>query len=151
MGTLFDMLHWDLGVWHPRQIYETEGLRQQKEQSLAPLAEWFVLLLEDGKLPGRSFLDDRKNFAPTSALVVDAKERVPWHHHYLSEKAVTNFLRKHGCMSGKNRSGTTRGWNFPPLAQMRAEWSRQTDNYEFVGRKKFPSSSPWWRCASHFP
>src|SRR5690242_13355796 len=29
---LYDLLRRDLGEWHPRQIYETEGLRKQKEQ-----------------------------------------------------------------------------------------------------------------------
>jgi hypothetical protein len=30
---LYDLLRWDLGDWHPRQVYETEGLRRQKDQS----------------------------------------------------------------------------------------------------------------------
>src|SRR5262249_39352018 len=48
---LYDLLNWDLGNWHPRQVYDTEGLRHQKEQSLPPIEQWFVKLLEDGKLP----------------------------------------------------------------------------------------------------
>jgi Family of unknown function (DUF5906) len=128
---LYDLLHWDLGDWHPRQIYETGGLRQQKEQSLSPLAEWFVLLLEDGKLPGHKFVGDRKDFATTSALVEDAKQRVPRLRNYLSDKAMGDFLKKHGCTSRKNQSGTARGWNFPPLPQMRAEWSRRYGGWDW--------------------
>jgi hypothetical protein len=123
---LYDLRHWDLEDWHPRQIYETEGLRQQKAQSLSPLAEWFVLVLEDGSLPGRGdFLDKRKNFATTSTLVEDARQRAPRQRYYLSDKAMGNFLRDRGCTPGKNEAGTARGWRFPPLRQMRAEWSRQ--------------------------
>jgi hypothetical protein len=128
---LYDLLQWNLGDWHPREIYETGGLRQQKEQSLAPLAEWFVLLLEDGKLP--SGFDGRKDFATTSALVEDAKNRVPRQRNYLSDKALGEFLKKYGCMSGKNQSRTARGWNFPPLAQLRAEWSRQYGGWDWQG------------------
>jgi Bifunctional DNA primase/polymerase, N-terminal/Primase C terminal 2 (PriCT-2)/Family of unknown function (DUF5906) len=128
---LFDLLHWDLGDWHPRQVYETEGLRRQKEQSLPPLAEWFVLLLEDGNLPGRNFLDGRKNFATTSALVEHARQRVPRLRHYLSDKAMGDFLSERKCTSDKNQSRTARGWSFPPLAQMRAEWSRQYGGWDW--------------------
>jgi hypothetical protein len=49
---LYDLLNHDLGDWHPRQIYETDALREQKEQSLSPLEEWFVEVLQDGELPG---------------------------------------------------------------------------------------------------
>src|SRR6516165_5817202 len=44
---LYDLLHWDLGNWHPRQVYETEGLRRQKEQSLSPIRQWFYELLQE--------------------------------------------------------------------------------------------------------
>jgi Family of unknown function (DUF5906) len=128
---LYDLLHWDLGDWHPRQIYETGALRQQKAQSLLPLAEWFVLLLEDGKLPGCSFIDDRKDFATTRALVENATQRVPRRRHYLSEKAMGDFLKKQGCTSGKSQDRAARGWNFPPLSQMRAAWSRQYGGWDW--------------------
>lgn len=39
---LYDLVRFDLGDWHPRQVYETDALREQKEQSLPPLEEWFV-------------------------------------------------------------------------------------------------------------
>jgi hypothetical protein len=122
---LYDLLHWDLGDWHPRQVYETGALRQQKEQSLTPLAEWYVLLLEDGKLPGNEFCPGKRDFATTRALVEDAKQRVPRLTRYLSDKAVAMFLREHGCTSEKDKSRNQRGWRFPRLSQMRAEWARK--------------------------
>jgi hypothetical protein len=49
---LYDLMHWNLGQFHPRQIYETEGLRKQKQRSLPLLNQWFVELLQEGRLPG---------------------------------------------------------------------------------------------------
>jgi Family of unknown function (DUF5906) len=121
---LYDLLRWDLGDWHPRQVYETDALREQKEQSLPPLEEWLVEVLQDGALPGIKF-DGEKDLACTRALVEDAKLRVPHGAARFSDKAVTAFLRKHGCTPRKtNRdSHETRGWKFPPLAKMRQEWA----------------------------
>ena len=121
---LYDLLRWDLGDWHPRQIYETEALREQKEQSLPPLEEWLVEVLQDGALPGMKF-DGEKDFACTRELVDDAKIRVPHGAARFSYKAVTGFLRKQGCIPAKrsHTNGEMRGWKFPPLAKMRQEWA----------------------------
>jgi hypothetical protein len=42
-----------------------------------------------------------------------------------SDKAVTGFLKKQGCIPAKRSRGgvETRGWKFPPLAKMRQEWA----------------------------
>ena len=121
---LYDLLRWDLGDWHPRQIYETDALREQKEQSLPPLEEWFVEVLQEGVLPGLKF-DGEKDLASTRALADDAKLRVPYGAARFSHKAIAVFLRKLGCVPQKiNRDSLeTRGWKFPPLAKMRQEWS----------------------------
>jgi len=121
---LYDLLRWDLGDWHPRHVYETDALREQKEQSLPPLEEWLVEVLQDGALPGMKF-DGEKDFASTRELVDDAKIRVPHGAARFSDKAVTGFLRKQGCIPAKrSRIGAeTRGWKFHPLANMRQEWA----------------------------
>ena len=49
---LYDLLDYDLGDWHPRQVYETDALREQKEQSLPPLEEWLVEVLQEGASQG---------------------------------------------------------------------------------------------------
>ena len=125
---LHDLARFDLGDWHPRQIYETDALREQKEQSLSPPEEWFVEVLQDGELPRADGLGRagwEKDFASTRALVEDAKSRVPHGAARFSDKAVTAFLRKHGCIPVKtnHQGGETRGWKFPPLAKMRQEWA----------------------------
>jgi hypothetical protein len=122
---LYDLLHWGLGNWHPRQVYETEGLRKQKEQSMSLIEQWFDELLQDGKLPGHGFgaLSGKPNFVTTRSLVDDAQERVPRLRNYLSEKSMGDFLRKRGCLP--ERTKQARGWQFPPLKKMRAEWDRR--------------------------
>jgi hypothetical protein len=32
---LYDLKRWNLGDWHPRQVYQTDALREQKGQSLS--------------------------------------------------------------------------------------------------------------------
>jgi hypothetical protein len=127
-GMLHDLLNWRLDNWHPRQIYETDGLRRQKEQSMPPMEQWFDELLQDGRLPSFYGLPGQqisKRFVPTRALVDDALRRVPRLHGYLTDKAVGDFLRRQGCTPV--RSNSARGWQFPPLAQIREAWMKRYD------------------------
>ena len=140
---LFDLLHLNLGDWHPRKVYETAALREQKAQSLSPIQHWLEEVLQDGKLP-RSFWNKtgKKDFALTCDLVADAIKRVPRLNGYLSDKAMGGFLGKTwGCISGKGESptGELRGWRFPPLAQMRADWSRRYGGWEWEN----PDQQDW--------
>jgi hypothetical protein len=123
---LYDLLNWRLGGWHPREIYETAGLQRQKEQSMSPIEQWFDEFLQDGKLPSYSeFPGQSPRFVPTRALVDDAVQRAPRVRDHLSDKAIGDFLRRRGCI--RARSNSLRGWQFPPLAQMRKEWKRRYD------------------------
>jgi hypothetical protein len=78
--------------------------------------------LQEGKVPGYG-THGKRDCATTRALVDDAQLRVPRLRGYLSDKAMGDFLRRQGCMS--DRSSQSRGWKFPPLAQMRAAWERK--------------------------
>jgi Family of unknown function (DUF5906) len=128
---LFDMRSWQLGSWHPRQIYQTEGLRKQKEQSLTPLEEWLLGLLQEGRLPGSR--PGKSAFSTTRALVEDAKQRVPRLRDYISDQKLVNFLKNWGCISHKDRGVPieVRGWIFLPLAQLRAMWERRYGGWEW--------------------
>jgi hypothetical protein len=119
---LYDLINWDLGNWHPRQVYETEGLRKQKEQSLSPIEQWFDEVLQEGRLPGYGG-HGKRDCATTRDLINDAHVRVPRLRDYFSDKLMGDFLRRQGCIS--DRSSHSRGWRFPPLAQMRAQWARK--------------------------
>ena len=121
-----DLLNWQLGGWHPREVYETDGLRRQKEQSMLPIEQWFDEFLQDGKLSSFCVLPGSpKRFVPTRALVDDAVQRAPRLRDYLTDKAIGDFLRRQGCIP--DRSNSLRGWRFLPLAQMRKAWKRRYD------------------------
>jgi hypothetical protein len=84
----------------------------------------------------------KTDFALTCDLVADAIRRVPRLNGYLSDKAMGGFLGKTwGCISGKGESptGELRGWRFPPLAQMRADWSRRYGGWEWEN----PDQQDW--------
>jgi hypothetical protein len=117
---LYDLLERPLGDWHPRQVYETEGLKRQKDQSMPPIEQWFDELLQEGKLPGYT---GKRASPDTQALMSHAQLRVPRLRGYLSEKAMGDFLRKQGCIPV--RTNQVRGWQFPPLAKMREAWARR--------------------------
>jgi hypothetical protein len=76
---------------------------------------------------------DQRDFASTRAIVDDIKVRTPRGASWLSDKAVTGFLKKIGCVPLKvSRSGVeTRGWKFPPLAQMRREWEQRYGGWQW--------------------
>jgi hypothetical protein len=134
---LYDLMNWDLGNWHPRQVYETEGLRKQKQRSLAFLDQWFVELLQEGKLPGFSFSGGKRGFPTTRDLVSDAGERVPRLRGELSDQRLATYLQEWGCIH--NRNSQERGWKFPPLLQLRAEWARRYGGWEWDN----PGLSDW--------
>ena len=48
---LFELLSMPLGGWHPREVYETKALQDQKGESLSPLQEWWESIVQDGSLP----------------------------------------------------------------------------------------------------
>ena len=54
---LFDLLHHQLGDWHPRQIVRTAALAEQQEESLSPRDAWWLELLQTGVLAGSNDLN----------------------------------------------------------------------------------------------
>lgn len=124
---LCDLLHMDLGDWHPRQVYETAALQQQKAESLGHLESWWVELLQDGKAPGAEFNRERKDCATTVALMEDAAQKSPRLRNHIGGKGIATFLRKHDCTPWRDMSlgGRPRGWRLPPLAEARKTWERR--------------------------
>jgi len=57
---LYDLLHRDLGNWHPRQIVRTRALSKQQEESLSALDAWWLELLQTGVLAGTDELAPEK-------------------------------------------------------------------------------------------
>jgi len=48
---LHDLLQLDLAGWHPKEIYKTAALMEQKQQSLRGLDAWIEAMLQSGSLP----------------------------------------------------------------------------------------------------
>jgi hypothetical protein len=117
---LYDLQRIDLGKWHPREIYKTAALRHQQELSLSPLDEWMLGLLEDGTLPGT--LAGRSRTANPTALINDARHKVPRLHDIGKNKFSDYLKRQWSCTT---IGGHVRGYNFPPLAEMRSIWDKR--------------------------
>jgi Family of unknown function (DUF5906) len=117
---LYDLQRMDLGDWHPRQIYRTAALRHQQELSLSSWDEWMLGLLEDGELPGT--LIGRLRTANPTTLLRDAQDKVPRLRDQGKNKLSDYLKRQWQCTKLR---GVERGYNFPPLSEMRSIWDRR--------------------------
>jgi hypothetical protein len=132
---LYDLLKMPLRKWHPRQIPNSKALAEQKQLSMSSLEAWLESVTEAGVLPssyGASSVP--KEAATTNDLMHTAKEFDQRLASTLSAKKLALFLRNHGCISW--RSKDLRGWTFPPLAALRARWTRLY-GVEFNDGRKF--------------
>jgi len=117
---LYDLQNWNLKDWHPRQVYETAALFEQKRRSMDPVEQWFDALLEEGTLPGFK-LPGTTNLPTTKALLDDFRERAPSGAKYLAgEKVVGDFLRELDCEPVRVKG--FRSWQMQPLSQLRQVW-----------------------------
>jgi hypothetical protein len=136
---LFDLLHRDLGDWHPRQIVRTAALAKQQAESLSPFDAWWEDLLHDGYLPAGDaagqvisgdyqarqtegfFTDNTKRtwFEKRKGLYEQARTSSP-ELKKQTDAAFGRYLRKRGCTS--KRVCRQRGRQFPTLDQCRKEW-----------------------------
>jgi hypothetical protein len=139
---LYDLLHYDLGNWHPRQIVRTLALAKQQEKSLSPLDQWWLELLQTAVLDGAS-----KN-APDRAIsnryedeiseldgyggqrkrtvwregLYDQARRISPKLKGVSDTALGVYLRERGCTNKWVRR--RRGWEFPSLNECRERWKQ---------------------------
>jgi hypothetical protein len=120
----WDLRRVDLGDWHPREIPEallhSEALRQQQTLTLPPWEQWYLSLLQDGRLPGA--ISKHPNWAYTYRLLDSVKELVPRLKFDASDIALRDFMVSKGFEKyhGKNQNG----WKFAPLAICRADFDR---------------------------
>jgi hypothetical protein len=141
---LRDLLHYDLGDWHPRQIARTEALAKQQQQSLEPFDQWWLELLQTGVLKGASkdALDravsneyEEEITAGTDSYprtrmvrregLYDQARRISPRLKAVSDTALGLYLRDpdRGCTNAWVRR--RRGWQFPPLDQCRECWKKR--------------------------
>jgi hypothetical protein len=144
---LYEFLRRDLGDWHPRRIPMTEALREQQLQSLEPLDAWVLGLLEDGMLPegegvelpnvalSRSKPDfDGRN--PRNGLYDLARQQHP-KLKYMDDQVLAAQLKRWGCKPWRNSQA--RGWEFPPLAELRVLWERKYPGWKW----RHPDLTDW--------
>ncbi len=117
---LYDLQNWNLGEWHPRQVYETAALFEQKRHSMAPVEQWFDALLEDGTLPGFK-IPGTLHMPTAKSLLEDFRERAPSGAKYQAgEKIIGDFLRSLDCEPIRVKG--FRSWRVKPLSQLRQVW-----------------------------
>ena len=112
-----DMLAMELGDWHPRfDIPQTEGLKEQQQESADPATHWLWALLEDGKLPG--MVSGWGNAAQLFAQAVRSHVGL----RYWTRPKMRKLLEGIGCTSRKKEDGAY--WVFPPLPEARANFRK---------------------------
>jgi hypothetical protein len=71
---MWDLQRLDLDGWHPRVIPKSllkgSALQEQQIHTLPPLEQWYLSLLEDGRIPGALI-----NKIPTSKKLLTIKQR----------------------------------------------------------------------------
>jgi hypothetical protein len=137
---LFDLLARDLGDWHPRDIVSTEALTGQQEESLSALDEWWLELLQTGVLAGADENDPSRAISNRYEEEIEEsigfggkRTRTVWREGLYdqarrisprlkgrSDTVLGRYLRDRGCRNAW--VSRQRGWQFPPLADCRAEW-----------------------------
>src|SRR3974390_2450681 len=85
---LYDMLRMDLCDWHPKQIYETDALLEQKQLTLSGLDAWVEALLQEGVLPLAT--DKYPNRSLTRDLAASARKFDP----HTNDSEVPRHLEK---------------------------------------------------------
>jgi len=112
---LYDLLRLDLGGWHPREIYKTAALMEQKAHSLRGLDAWIESMLQEGSLP-YAF----SNY-PNRSLTRDLTDQAKQFDRYTNNSLVPRKLKKLFKIEPFG-SGDARGWKFPPLPECRKSW-----------------------------
>jgi Family of unknown function (DUF5906) len=113
---VWDLLHLDLGSWHPKQIYETAALVEQKQHSLRGLEAWIESLLQAGALP-KPVSVSYPNRCLSKDLLAAAKDFDPYTNESLMAKKLQQVL---GVAPFNIKYA--RGWAFPPLTECRGLW-----------------------------
>lgn len=127
---LFDLLAMDLGGWHPRQgIPKTSALEQQKQDTLLPPESDLFDMLMVGELPHFAVnVGPDRYFVGTSALADHLSRRHPGRS--ISTTRIGEMLgegrsaSKRGLCLEPGREHNQRGYYFPPLPELRAQWTK---------------------------
>src|SRR5262249_23566957 len=130
----YDLLRLDLEAWHPKQLYKTAALMEQKAQSLRGLDAWIEDFLQTGQLP-QPVSEKYPNRCLTDNLLRSA-EKI---ERYTNKTQVAKKLKGMLCATEFNAQ-VARGWALPPLAECRRIWEAR-----YGGRWEWHSDVSEWR------
>ena len=139
---MWDLVRMELDGWHPRDLPEgllkSGALQEQQSLTLPPIEQWYLSLLQDGRLPGALVYPPttrkkcRPSTAYTKSLRDDAMERYQRLRYELTDNAIGFFLTdKAWPKAVKYRDNTTNGWTFLPLAESRQEFEKRYGQQEW--------------------
>lgn len=112
---LYDLLRVDLTGWHPRDIPQTEALREQKMHSMPPLWDWWESVLQNGYIPK---CVAGSNQVAASDLLYEIRIMFP--RSNLNPSGLGRFLRDRKCTNYHKDFGNV--WEFPGLTDARKEF-----------------------------
>jgi hypothetical protein len=133
---LYDLLHHDLGDFHPRQLPKCNDLTSQQALSLGPLDSWWAELLETGMLSGcdpeqpnravSNKYEEKVTLGMSDRLVgrpglYDQARGIDPRLRTVSDHKLGGFLAEQGCDNSR-RVMRRRGWTFPELSECREKW-----------------------------
>jgi hypothetical protein len=144
-AVLYDLLHHDLGDFHPRQLPKCNDLAGQQALSLGPLDSWWVELLETGTLMGCD--PDEPNRAVSNRyehkVVVGVSDRwvtqlglydqarnIEPRLRSASDHKLGDFLAEQRCDNSR-KVMRRRGWTFPELSECRKTWEERFPRWKW--------------------
>lgn len=123
---LHDLQNMGLGDWHPRDdVPRTKSLHRQIQLSLNPLESWLNDLIFAGRLPGDMKGKGRVLFSDLKAHAHARRDL-----QGVTDMALSLFVKQFAerRLMGKSRLS---GFAFPPLYEVREEWSRKYPDSEY--------------------
>ena len=96
---LYDLLARDLGDWRPRQIVRTAALGKTEDESLSPLDQWWLELLQSGVLSGTRTAPAFPNIAISNAFEVEIEEEEIIEDEWLLWRYAHADAKAHGHAS----------------------------------------------------
>jgi Family of unknown function (DUF5906) len=151
---MWDLQRMDLDGWHPREIPDSllkgSALQEQQTHTLPPLEQWYLSLLQDGKVPGAlvagptSRKMSRPSTAYTKSLRLDACDRFPRLRWELSDNTIAEFLAdKSWPKATKFRDNKSNGWTFEPLTESREAWDRRYGPQAWNSMREWADREVW--------
>jgi hypothetical protein len=136
---LHDLLHHDLGDFHPRQLPKSNDLTGQQALSLGPLDSWWVELLEIGTLTGCDPMEPNRAVSNkyeekvvvgcsdrwvTRLGLYDQARNIEPRLRQRSDHTLGQYLAEQGCDNSR-KVMRRRGWTFPELVACRKKWEER--------------------------